>query len=123
MDKTNPTDKAECLYDLTKDTPNVHNSNIFKDIDNIGDKNISKYADPKDRITRPFMTQYEKTRIIGLRTSNLKRGAKSLIKDSSHLSEKEIAILELENNLCPYIIIRPIPNSKPEKWKISELKH
>ena len=45
-----------------------------------------------------------------------------MIKNTTGLSHKEIAILELKNKLIPLIIERPIPNVGVEKWKLSELE-
>jgi DNA-directed RNA polymerase subunit K/omega len=83
---------------------------------------VSKYVKPEDRITKPRMTKYERVRIIGDRTKQISGGAKPLIKNVEHLSAKEIALLELEHNMIPLIIERPLPNGQKERWYVSELK-
>ena len=45
-----------------------------------------------------------------------------MIKNTTGLSDKEIALLELKHKLIPLIIERPIPNAGTEKWKLSELE-
>jgi DNA-directed RNA polymerase subunit K/omega len=74
------------------------------------------------RVSKPFLSKYERVRIISTRTKQLLQGSKPMIKNCHGLSSKEIALLELENKVIPLIIERPIPNSAPERWKLSELE-
>ena len=78
--------------------------------------------DPEDRITKPILTKFERVRILADRTTQLSYGAKTLIKNVSHLSPHEIALIELEKKLIPLIIERPLPNDdKKERWFLREL--
>ena len=92
--------------------------------DDNDDKNIdtTKYADPDKRVTKNYMTIYERVRLVGERAKQLSLGAKPMIKNVENLNPKDIAKLELENKVMPLIIIRTLPNGVKEKWKISELK-
>jgi DNA-directed RNA polymerase subunit K/omega len=74
------------------------------------------------RLTKPFLTKYEKVRLISVRSKQLAQGAKPLIKNISGLSATEIAMLELKNKVIPLIIERPVPNVGIERWKLSELE-
>ena len=74
------------------------------------------------RLTKPYLTKYEKVRILGDRSRQLAQGAKPMIKNTTGLSHKEVALLELKNKVIPLIIERPIPNVGVEKWKLSELE-
>lgn len=74
------------------------------------------------RLTKPILTKYEFVRLLTDRSKQLAQGAKSMLKNVSGLSSKEIAKLELKNKIIPLIIERPIPNSIPERWKLSELE-
>lgn len=77
---------------------------------------------PKElRITKPFLTKYERVRLIGDRTKQLAEGAKPLIKNAENIEPEEIAKLELQHNIIPLIIERPLPNGKKERWHVSEL--
>ena len=73
-------------------------------------------------LTKPYLTKYEKVRILGDRSRQLAQGAKPMIKNTTGLSHKEVALLELKNKVIPLIIERPIPNVGVEKWKLSELE-
>jgi DNA-directed RNA polymerase subunit K/omega len=75
-----------------------------------------------ERICKPYLFKYERVRILGDRSRQLAQGAKPMIKNTTGLSHKEVAILELKNKLIPLIIERPIPNAGTEKWRLSELE-
>jgi DNA-directed RNA polymerase I, II, and III subunit RPABC2 len=74
--------------------------------------------------TYPVLSKYEKTRVIGLRVSQLNKGAhpfitlKNKILDNSLIAEKE-----LQEKALPFIIMRPIPNADSEYWKVSDLEY
>ncbi len=73
--------------------------------------------------TYPILSKYEKTKIIGIRVSQLNKGAtpyinlKHKILDNSLIAEKEL----IEKRL-PFIIRRPIPNGRFEYWNINDLE-
>jgi len=76
----------------------------------------------EDRITRPFMTKYELTRIIGTRRKQLSLGAKPLIKVEGNLTLNQIVDEEIRRKMTPLQVRRPLPDSnKIEIWKIDEL--
>ena len=73
--------------------------------------------------TLPFLTKYEKTRILGIRTKQLNEGAKPYIDVNSTIIDGYIiAQLELEHKRLPFIIRRPIPNGGSELWKLQDLE-
>ena len=73
------------------------------------------------RVSKPVLTKYEFVRLLTDRTKQLAQGAKHMLKNTQELSSKEIAKLEIKEGVIPLIIERPIPNSKSERWKVSEL--
>ncbi len=78
-------------------------------------------ADSNHR-TYPFITVYEKTKIIGLRSNQLSKGAKPFIDIPPHITDvRDIARLELEQKRLPFIIKRPLPNGSYEYWRLSDL--
>ena len=71
----------------------------------------------------PFLTKYERTRILGQRAKQIDTGAKSFVKtDNSILDGYIIAQAELEQKKIPFIIKRPLPNGGFEYWNISDLE-
>jgi hypothetical protein len=39
------------------------------------------------------------------------------------IAPKDLAKLELKEKVIPLIVLRPIPNGKTERWKITEFKN
>lgn len=77
-----------------------------------------------NKITRPFLTKYEKVKLLATRTNQLARGAKPMIKNVDYsITPKDLAKLELKEKVIPLIVLRPIPNGKSERWKITEFKN
>ena len=73
--------------------------------------------------TSPFLTKYEKTRILGVRAKQINQGAKPLIEIEKNIIDGYlIAQLELQKKVIPFIIKRPIPNGNFEFWKLSDLE-
>lgn len=75
----------------------------------------------KNYQTRPYLTKYEKTKILSERSQQLANGSKPFIKNpESYSNVYEIAIEELKNKKIPFIIQRPFNNSF-EYWKLEDL--
>ncbi len=81
----------------------------------------SEGPDPNHK-SQPFLTQYEKTRILGFRTNQLAQGALPYITVPSHIRNPlEIAKMELEQRRLPFIIKRPMPDGTFEYWRLCDL--
>lgn len=74
--------------------------------------------------TLPILTKYEKARILGLRISQLNKGAEPFIdiKERQIVDTHIIAEEELKSKSLPFIIMRPIPNGKKEYWSLQDLE-
>lgn len=73
--------------------------------------------------TMPFLTKYEKTRILGQRAKQLNQGAQPVIHvDKKIIDGYLIAQLELQQKALPFIIRRPLPGGKSEYWRLSDLE-
>ena len=73
--------------------------------------------------TMPFLTKYEKTRILGQRAKQLNQGAQPMIPvDKKIIDGYLIAQLELQQKALPFIIRRPLPGGKSEYWRVSDLE-
>ena len=72
--------------------------------------------------TAPFLTLYEKTKVLSFRASQLAHGATPLVDVPDYLTDVyEIARLELEAKRLPYILKRPLPNGTYEYWSLGDL--
>ena len=73
--------------------------------------------------TVPFLTKYEKTRILGQRAKQIDHGAKPFVKVPPNVIDGyHVALLELEQKKIPFIIKRPFPNGGVEYWHVSDLE-
>lgn len=79
-------------------------------------------VDPLHR-TLPFLSKYERTRILGERSKQINDGAKPFVTtDPSIIDGFLIALKELEEKKLPFIIRRPINNGASEYWKLKDLE-
>lgn len=73
--------------------------------------------------TVPFLTKYEKTRVIGQRIQQLNNGAKVYVNVSDDIIDNNvIAEMELKEKKIPFIIRRPLPDNSFEYWKLQDLE-
>jgi DNA-directed RNA polymerase subunit K/omega len=117
---------GDCLYRFTGKKKKV--KDVLADIeiedDFFEDEPIvtSTFVEPANRMTKKYLTIYERVRILGERAKQLSLGAKPLIKGAENLDPKVVARMELEKKIIPLIIIRTLPNGQKEKWRVSELE-
>ena len=73
--------------------------------------------------TIPWLTKYERARVLGIRAKQLNNGADAFVEvPSSMISGYKIAMEELKAKKIPFIIRRPIPNGGTEYWKLHDLE-
>ena len=78
-------------------------------------------ADANHR-TYPFLTNFERTKIIGLRANQISRGSVPFVSVPKHITDvRDIARLELEQKRLPYLVKRPLPNGTFEYWRLCDL--
>ena len=76
-----------------------------------------------NHVTFPILTKYERARILGLRISQLNKGARPLIQYKQLIIDNTIiAEKELREKKLPFIIMRPIPNGGKEYWRLQDLE-
>lgn len=78
-----------------------------------------------NKITDPCLTKYEKTKILAERTQQIENGSVIYIPLTDKLTNAySIALEEFNRKLLPYIVCRPLPNSKEyEYWKLNDLMY
>ena len=73
--------------------------------------------------TLPFITRYEKARILGERAKQLNAGATPMVQvDVNVIDGYLIALKEFDQKKIPFIIKRPLPNGGIEYWKFKDLE-
>lgn len=75
----------------------------------------------KDRITSPYMTKYERARILGTRALQISMNAPVLVELHGETDALEIAALELAQKKIPLRIRRYLPDGSFEDWRVDEL--
>ncbi|KAJ8521992.1 hypothetical protein ONZ45_g1386 [Pleurotus djamor] len=75
----------------------------------------------KVRITTPYLTKYERARILGTRALQISMNAPVLVPLDGETDALEIAIKELSQRKIPLIIRRYLPDGSFEDWSVSEL--
>jgi len=76
------------------------------------------------RKSRPILSKYEKTTIIGTRMEQLQRNAEPYIPvdPKKPFDPREIALEEFRQNKIPFMISRTLPDGSKEVWKLEELQ-
>ena len=88
---------------------------IVRDLDGI-------IVDPLHK-TLPFMTKYERARVLGQRGKQIECGTNPLIKVPEGIIDAHIiAELELQQKKIPFIIRRPLPGGGSEYWNLKDLE-
>lgn len=88
---------------------------VTKDVDGIINDDYHK--------TLPFLTKFEKSKVLGIRAKQIDEGAQPFVKITPNvITGYTIATMELMQKKIPFIIRRPIPNGSSEYWKVSDLE-
>jgi len=76
---------------------------------------------PNKRITTPYLTKYERARVLGTRALQIAMGAPVMVELDGATDPLIIAMKELKARKIPIIIRRFLPDSSYEDWSIDEL--
>lgn len=85
-------------------------------------KTSKELAIPKEkRTTTPYMTKYERARILGTRALQISMNAPVLVDLEGETDPLQIALKELSQNKIPLVIRRYLPDGSYEDWGCDEL--
>merc|ERR1719189_1416832 len=73
------------------------------------------------RITTPYMTKYERARVLGTRALQIAMCAPVMVELEGETDPLQIAMKELKMRKIPIIIRRYMPDGSFEDWAIDEL--
>ncbi|KAG8467523.1 hypothetical protein KFE25_000839 [Diacronema lutheri] len=82
-----------------------------------GPSEISK----DQRITTPYMTKYERARILGTRALQISMNAPVMVDINQETDPLQIALKELQYRRIPITIRRYLPDGSYEDWNVDEL--
>jgi len=74
----------------------------------------------RERITTPYLTKYERARVLGTRALQISMNAPVLVPLDGETDALQIAIKELSQRKIP-LIRRYLPDGSFEDWSVSEL--
>ncbi|KAG4302502.1 hypothetical protein PCK1_001229 [Pneumocystis canis] len=80
-----------------------------------------KAVAPEHRMTTPYMTKYEKARILGTRSLQISMNAPVLVDLEGETDPLQIAMKELSQKKIPLLVRRYLPDGSYEDWAVSEL--
>jgi DNA-directed RNA polymerase I, II, and III subunit RPABC2 len=107
------------LNNVTEDDIDI--TDISKNnVNFMSNKEVLNNQKIKEKKTFPFLTKYEKARIIGVRAQQISTGSPMMINPEGFNSALEVAEEELRQRKIPFIIRRVLPNGQVEDWKIEE---
>jgi DNA-directed RNA polymerase subunit K/omega len=112
-------DTNGCMIDEAIEGDDIYFDNIIET--EVGEEKSSEFVSKENRVSCNRLTKYEMVRILGERIKQLNMGAKPMIKNHKGLSYEDVAIQELQLNMIPFKIKRPLPNGKFEIWTLDEL--
>jgi DNA-directed RNA polymerase subunit K/omega len=82
----------------------------------------TREEEPVPRKSRPILSKYEATSVVGMRSQQIVQGSAPLV-DVPTDDPIEIAQAELKAKIIPVVIRRILPNGSPEYWRLSELRY
>jgi DNA-directed RNA polymerase I, II, and III subunit RPABC2 len=72
--------------------------------------------------TSPYLSRYERAKVISIRAQQLSIGKQPQIEvDSNNINHLEIALQELKEKKIPNNIIRKLPDNTVEIWAAKDL--
>lgn len=85
-------------------------------------KTLKEKAIPKEeRTTTPYMTKYERARILGTRALQISMNAPVFVDLEGETDPLRIAMKELAEKKIPLVIRRYLPDGSFEDWSVEEL--
>jgi len=84
-------------------------------------QSVSLRVDKDKRMTTPYMTKYERARVLGTRALQIAMCAPVMVELDGETDPLQIAMKELKAKKIPIIIRRYLPDGSYEDWGIDEL--
>jgi len=108
-------------YDDAGDDMDVEEPPCLGDIDILPDTGEGQRVQSSRRITTPYLTKYERARVLGTRALQIALCAPVMVELEGLTDPLKIAMKELKARRIPIIIRRFLPDGSYEDWAINEL--
>ncbi|CAA18992.1 DNA-directed RNA polymerases I, II, and III subunit RPABC2 [Schizosaccharomyces pombe] len=94
---------------------------ITEDVASSKTAQSGKAVAKEDRTTTPYMTKYERARILGTRALQISMNAPVLVDLEGETDPLQIAMKELAQKKIPLLVRRYLPDGSYEDWSVAEL--
>ncbi|KAI8379629.1 DNA-directed RNA polymerases I, II, and III subunit RPABC2-like protein [Radiomyces spectabilis] len=81
----------------------------------------ARLVERKEKVTTPYMTKYERARILGTRALQISLNAPVLVELDGESDPLVIAMKELREKKVPLIVRRFMPDGTYEDWNVKDL--
>ncbi|ORX87480.1 hypothetical protein BCR32DRAFT_179776, partial [Anaeromyces robustus] len=78
-------------------------------------------VDKVKRVTTPYLTKYERARVLGTRALQISMNAPVMVELNGETDPLQIAMRELREKKIPLLIRRYLPDGSYEDWSVDEL--
>ncbi|ORY07228.1 RNA polymerase Rpb6 [Basidiobolus meristosporus CBS 931.73] len=75
----------------------------------------------KEKYTTPYMTKYERARILGTRALQISMNAPIMVELDGESDAYSIALKELREKKIPFVVRRFLPDGSYEDWSVKDL--
>jgi len=118
-----PEDMGGDFDDAIEDDDNMEGMEGMEEEDNIDVLPAGEHLPQLNtkRITTPYMTKYERARVLGTRALQIAMCAPVMVELEGETDPLQIAMKELKARKIPIIIRRYLPDGSYEDWGIDEL--
>mmetsp|Transcript_2769 Transcript_2769/g.7792 ORF Transcript_2769/g.7792 Transcript_2769/m.7792 type:complete len:119 (+) Transcript_2769:107-463(+) len=90
------------------------------DVNQDGEEQVARPSEGP-RKTTPYLTKYEKARILGARALQISMNAPVMVELDGETDPLLIAEKELIHRVIPFVVRRYLPDGTFEDWKVAEL--
>ncbi len=110
-----------CYVYITSNLKTGGEENEGENIELLSPEDAKAAAQGKQRTTTPYMTKYERARILGTRALQIAMCAPVMVELEGETDPLQIAMKELKQRKIPIIVRRYLPDGSFEDWGIDEL--
>lgn len=112
-------DEVSELTSINDKMSSVNLNKKYEIISNTGTYNNYYQISKK---TSPYLTKYEKAKILGVRAQMISTGSPAMVNVPNHItSTYEIALLEFKEDKIPLLIRRFLPDGNYEDWRLEDM--
>ena len=112
---------ADDMEDINADADEGEGDSGHVDVLPSGDALVGEGQKSTKRVTSPYMTKYERARVLGTRALQIAMCAPVMVELEGETDPLQIAMKELKQRKIPIIVRRYMPDGSYEDWGIEEL--